>query len=186
MFAFFAIAIPMLGPAAAEPRVTETFNYYDVSGSTAQELRADLNRNGPLDKDGKHFDAITRWHIRWRYNYQTGGNECAIAKVSTTVDVAITFPRLSETAAIPASVRQAFTAYTEKLLVHEKGHAQNAIDTAKRIEDGIVALGPQGACSDLGRTANSLGYSLIAAANQWDIDYDRRTRHGATQGARFP
>jgi len=38
----------------------------------------------------------------------------------------------------------------------------------------------------LGRAANRLGYSLIEAANQWDIDYDRRTQHGASQGARFP
>ena len=106
--------------------------------------------------------------------------------MSTTVNVTITFPRLSETADIPAAVKQAFADYTQKLLLHEKGHAQNAIDTAKRIDDGIAALRPQGTCSQLGRDANSLGYSLIAAANAWDADYDLRTRHGATQGARFP
>ena len=186
MMNVFAVAMLLIQPAAAEPKVNETFNYYDVSGSTVQELRADLNRSGPLDKDGKRFDAVTRWHIRWHYNYQTGGNECAIAKVSTTVEVIITFPRLNDTASIPAPVRKAFVDYTEKLLIHEKGHAQNAIDTARRIEDGIGALAPQGGCSDLGRTANKLGFSRIDDAKQWDIDYDLRTRHGASQGARFP
>jgi predicted secreted Zn-dependent protease len=81
---------------------------------------------------------------------------------------------------------QAFAHYSEKLLLHEKGHAQNAIDAARRIDEGIAALGPQSSCVDLGRAANRLGYSLIEAAKQWDIEYDLRTRHGATQGARFP
>ena len=186
MFAIFPIAMLMVDCAAAEPKVSETFNYYDVSGSTVQELRADLNRHRPADKAGKHFDAVTRWFIRWRYDYQTGSDQCAIASVSTTVNITITFPRLSETADIPAAVKQAFADYTQKLLLHEKGHAQNAIDTAKRIDDGIAALRPQGTCPQLGRDANSLGYSLLEAAKQWDADYDLRTRHGATQGARFP
>ena len=186
MFVTFATVMLTVAPAAAEPKVTESFNYYDVSGSTVQELRADLNRKRPTDKDGKHFDAFTRWYIRWHYDYQTGSNQCAIASVSTTVNVTITFPRLSETADTPGAVNQAFADYRQKLLLHEKGHAQNAIDTAKRIDDGITALRPLGTCAGLGQAANSLGYSLIEAANQWDIDYDRRTRHGATQGARFP
>ena len=106
--------------------------------------------------------------------------------MSTTVDVTITFPRLSETAKISAVVVRAFADYSEKLLLHEKGHAQNGIDTARRIDDGIAALRLQSTWADLGRAANRLGYSLIEAAKQWDIDYDLRTRHGATQGARFP
>jgi predicted secreted Zn-dependent protease len=179
-------SILAIGGAVAEPKVTETINYYDVSGSTVQELRADLNRNGPAGKDGKRYDAFTHWYIRWRHNDQRGGNECAIASVSTSVDVTITFPRLSGTADVPGAVKQAFADYTQKLLLHEKGHAQNAIDTARRIDDGIAALRPQHNCSELGRAANRLGYSLIEAANQWDIDYDRRTQHGASQGARFP
>jgi predicted secreted Zn-dependent protease len=185
-FSFLAIATLRVEPAVAESEVNETFNYYDVAGSTVQELRADLNRNGPADKDGKRYDAFTRWYVRWRYGYRTGGQACAIAKVWTTVDITITLPRLSETAAIPAPLGQAFADYTQKLLLHEKGHAQNAIDSAKRIDDGIAALGARSACSDLGKTADSLGYSLIDEANRWDIDYDLRTRHGATQGARFP
>jgi predicted secreted Zn-dependent protease len=186
MFALFALVMLTIAPAAAEPNVTQTFNYYDVSGSTVQEIRADLNRHGPAGKDGKRYDAFTRWYIRWRYDYRSGANQCAIAKVFTTVEVTITFPRLSETAEIPAAVRQAFAAYSERLLVHEKGHARNAIETATRIDAGIAALGPQGACAELDQVANRLGYSLVEKAKQWDTDYDQRTHHGATQGARFP
>src|SRR5260370_13306448 len=108
MCAIFAIAMLVVDSAAAEPKVSETFDYYDVSGSTVQELRADLNRHRPADKAGKHFDAVTRWYIRWRYDYQTGSDQCAIAGVVTTLNITITFPRLSPAAATPCSVKQAF------------------------------------------------------------------------------
>jgi len=34
--------------------------------------------------------------------------------------------------------------------------------------------------------ANALGMSILRNYNQRDLDYDRDTEHGATQGARFP
>jgi predicted secreted Zn-dependent protease len=72
-------------------------------------------------------------------------------------------------------------------MVHEKGHAQNAIDAARKIEAGILALPSEPTCDALRTKANDLGHALmlIKDANQADIDYDRRTQHGATQGARF-
>ena len=179
-------AISIVPPVLADPAVTERFNYYDVSGSTAQEVRADLNRNRPSDKTGAGYDAITRWHIRWNYHYEPVGQQCAIMRASTAVEVTIIFPRLKDTASIPAEVVQAFAKYTEKLMVHEKGHAQNAIDTTGKIEHEIRKLASRSSCHELEEQANSLARSLVKEANQWDVDYDLRTRHGATQGARFP
>jgi predicted secreted Zn-dependent protease len=178
--------LPIGQPVLADPAVTERFNYYDVSGSTVHEVRADLNRNRPSDKNGARYDAITRWHIRWNYRYEPMEKRCAIVKASTTVEVIIIFPRLKNTGSIPAQVVQAFAHYTEKLLLHEKGHAQNAIDTAGKIEREIRTLPSGPSCHELQEQANSLARSIVKEANRWDLDYDLRTRHGATQGARFP
>jgi len=55
--------------AYAEPSVSETINYYDVSGANAREVRESLNRNGPVSKtNGKRFDAYTGWRISWSTN----------------------------------------------------------------------------------------------------------------------
>ena len=170
----------------AEPVVRQTFYYYDVAGSTAQELRTELNRHGPFDLQGRRFDGFTRWYVRWRYSYNSGPQACAIASVATTVDIAITLPRLSAESAPPFGLRGTFSDYIDKLRVHENGHAQIAINIAKRIEDGISALSPEDTCDRLGQVANDLGHSLIREANQQDIDYDGRTQHGRTQGVQFP
>jgi predicted secreted Zn-dependent protease len=41
-------------------------------------------------------------------------------------------------------------------------------------------------CEQLGLAANAAAHQVIKIYNQRDIEYDRVTRHGRTQGARFP
>jgi predicted secreted Zn-dependent protease len=171
----------------ADPIVSEVFKYYDVDGETASDIRADLNRHGPTDgTEHRRFDAVTHWHIRWQYEYRDVDAGCRIARVSTKVDIVYSFPRLAGGTLAPSALRKAFGGYLDRLLVHEKGHAQTAIDIARRIEDGIRSLPPAPTCSALGVIANELGHALIKEANRLDIEYDARTEHGGTQGARFP
>jgi predicted secreted Zn-dependent protease len=188
--AFFAAALSAVGAttcALAGPVVRQTFDYYNVSGASVQEIRADLNQRGPTDgREHRHFDAVTRWYVRWQYTYKPTAAGCEIVTVSTAVDVTYSLPRLSANSAAPTNVRHAFAHYLERLLVHENGHAQNGIDIAKRIEDGIRGLHAAPTCASLAAAANSLGQSLIKEANRLDIDYDARTQHGRTQGAWFP
>ena len=183
----FVAAAAVMPSAHADPVVKETFDYYDIDGTTAADVRADLNRRGPLDSnEHRRFDAVTRWHVRWHFSFKTVAGNCAIATASTSVDVTYAFPRFSPDSSAPVALRQAFAQYSERLMVHEKGHAQTAIDIASRIEDGIRNLPPTSTCARLGEIADGVGHALIKEANRIDIDYDARTEHGKTQGARFP
>jgi predicted secreted Zn-dependent protease len=174
-------------PAAAEPKITETIEYYNVAGSTPQDLRKELNMLGPFDNtENKRLDGVTKWFVNWRYQYSKTGESCGVASATTDVKVTITMPRLKEDVPMPAELRQSFETYLNNLLTHEKGHGKIGIDIARRIEDGIAKLPAEPNCDRMGQVANELGRKLIKEANQQDIDYDARTRHGATQGARFP
>jgi predicted secreted Zn-dependent protease len=185
--ATLSIALFTAVAVVAAPAVTETINYYDVPGSTPREVRASLNKLGPIDKTEKqHFDAVTRWHVKWRYQYRRRERICAIAGVSTIVTVTITMPRLRADDATPPTLKQAFADNTEKLLVDERGHARIGIEIARRIEGAIRVLPTEPTCERLGQVANERGRVLIKEANQQDIDYDARTRHGRTQGVWFP
>jgi predicted secreted Zn-dependent protease len=170
----------------AETVVVQTLFHYDVGGATPQDVRVYLNRHGPFDAQGRRFDGYTRWYVRWRYLYKSVPEGCAIASVVTSADIAITLPRLGADSQASDELKKSFADYVEKLRVHEEGHAQTAIDTAKRIDDGIAALPPEATCERLGQVANELGYALIKEANQADLDYDARTQHGRTQGVQFP
>jgi predicted secreted Zn-dependent protease len=182
-----AAAMIDMRPAQADPSVRETISYYDVSGADAREVRASLDRNGPVSPaDGTRHDAYTHWYVSWKYQYRQPKAQCAIASVSTDVKTTITFPRLKTDTTTPESLKSSFGRYVDNLMLHEKGHVQIAIDIARKIETGIRAMPSQSNCDTLQEVANTLGHALLKEANQADVDYDMRTRHGATQGARFP
>jgi predicted secreted Zn-dependent protease len=186
---FFAVVITAAAGAAtamADPIVTQTFYYYDVTGKTSQDVRTDLNRHGPFDSQGRRFDGYTRWYVRWRYIYKSVPEGCGISGVSTNVDVAITLPRLNPDTDASEDLKKSFANFADKLRLHEEQHGRHAIEIAKRIETGIAALPPEGTCERLGQVANDLGYALIKEANQQDLDYDARTQHGRTEGVIFP
>jgi len=173
-------------PASAEPQVKETIAYYDVSGTTAREVRNDLNRLGPFDRDGRQFDAVTKWYVNWRYRYDRTGQGCGIASATTEAKINIIMPRLVPDAAVPAELSRSFETYSAALLVHERGHGQFGIDAAKRIEAGLVKLPAEPNCERMGQVANEFGHKVIQEMSQQDVEYDAKTNHGETQGARFP
>jgi predicted secreted Zn-dependent protease len=181
-----AIVPATFAPSAAEPKVSQSITYYDVTGASAAAVRTDLDQLGPMDQiEGRRHDAVTHWNIRWRYSYSGSSSGCRIASVAVTVDATTTMPRLKSDAA-STELTDAFASFADKLLAHEKDHAQNALDTARRIEHGIGDLPPESSCDQLGRIANALGERLLEEGRRLDVEYDARTQHGRSQGARFP
>ncbi len=180
----FVVAIAASSAALAEPTVTEAITRYDVTGATPEEVSQQMHTIGPIDNtEKKHFSAVTRWNINWRYTYNRKSDACSISSVSVAVTVNYTTPRLVSN---DVSLNAMFDRYYANLMTHERGHAANGIEAARNIEKAIAAMAPLPTCEALGVAANELGRSLIAPANKKDIEYDAATQHGRTQGAHLP
>lgn len=163
------------------PIVTEDTVTYDVEGSTAKELRASLDKLGPLDDTGRH-DAYTKYYVRWFYDYDRAETTCRVKNVRATVEVTYTFPNWpGET----PELRERWQRYLEALRTHEKGHTQNGIDAARFLVTGIRELPPAGDCDTAGARANQKANEELELARARDAEYDEETQHGARQGATF-
>ncbi len=161
----------------SEVRETRENKHYTVSGASPADVRASMNKVRP-----KGFDAYTSWNIRWNYTYRQANGRCAIASVTTRLAIAYTMPRVETQ---NANLQKGFDAYLQKLRVHEDGHANIGQSVARKIDDGIAGLTAP-ACETLDQRANALGEKLVKEGAAADIDYDRVTDHGKTQGARWP
>jgi predicted secreted Zn-dependent protease len=173
-------------PANAAVNANERVERYDISGSTPADLRREMNAKGPQGAGGRRFDGYTKWYVSWNYRYHNSGGSCAFASVTTSVSVAITLPRWSNESSAGSDVRRQWARYLAALEQHEQGHRRHGIDAANEIDRAIAAMPPAGNCDALGANANALGAGILQKYNQRGLDYDRDTRHGATQGARFP
>lgn len=112
-------AIFLSGAAAqAAPFVRTITEYYDISGSTGRELKAQMKKKGP-----QGYWAYTRWHVRWSSN-------CLVE-----VKITYTYPRLKNPEKTPLPVRKRWQTMMEKLVLHEEGHAQHGLNAASEIRE---------------------------------------------------
>jgi predicted secreted Zn-dependent protease len=128
---------------------------------------------------------VTYANISWRFTFR-GLPNCAITGTSVQVDILMRFPRLRTDAGTPAALQRTFAAYTDKLMQHQNGHVEKIVATARQIEIGIGGLPAIQDCKGLEKAANRLGNNLTRELRRWRRDYDDRTLHGRTQGAKFP
>ncbi|HYD11694.1 MAG TPA: DUF922 domain-containing protein [Allosphingosinicella sp.] len=167
---------PATGPLAGIPNLD--VDYYEVSGRSVAEIRAAINRVRPTDpNDGQRVDAVNRWYISWRWP-GNGRGGCDLARTEIRFTATLRMPRLVNQANTPRAVVARWEAYRAALERHEAGHLRHAWDNLGTVLRAIRA----GNCA----TANDNGRAAVRVLAQWDVTYDRETRHGFTQGAHFP
>ena len=104
------------------------------------------------------FWANARWYVRW-----TG--DCRLS-----VELTYTMPKWANKDLAPPALQRRWDAMIEKLWLHERGHGQFAIEAAREIE----------------RVGCHQAQRIMRKLRRQNEAYDRRTKHGRTQGVRLP
>jgi predicted secreted Zn-dependent protease len=180
-----------LGPqfAVAQNTVVRKTNYYAMTGSSIRHIHESLQQTRPWkDKSGR--DASTEWYVAWHAGYSAGGGTCRCISFSTATTITITLPRWVAPTNTPAEVRAAWAKYLAALEVHEAGHADLAIAAAADMHKRVKEIEGDLDCNALRTRVQTECQAALDSHRAQEKDYDRRTRHGATQGAslrgRFP
>ena len=152
--------------------------YYEVRGNSLFEIRRALNRVRPRDpNDGLGVDALANWYIHWRWPGGADGS-CDLSRAEIRFSASIRMPRLVETAETPPAVRMRWQRYVAALERHEANHIRHAWQNRQTVLDALR----RSSCANAMRDAQA----AIRRLARHDLDYDRTTRHGLTEGAHFP
>jgi predicted secreted Zn-dependent protease len=167
----------------SEPGIALTINttYYSIGGSTAQELRDEMNRRGPGNSD-----AYTRWYVSWTYPRVTGENGCDSGLVEVSVSVDFTLPQWTPPANADHELVKRWEQYMTALQIHENGHQDIAVAAGRDVLQALSALPAYPSCDELDHSMNASGQAILKRYRQQELLYDQTTDHGAIQGARFP
>lgn len=177
------LCVPIL---CGEPEISISTNYYHLYSFTQSGLRREMNEKGFRWTDGMTYDAFTSWYVQWRYNYDTRYGNCALRDIEVSVDVEYTLPKWSVQFLGNKELRIKWIRYIDALKKHEDGHRDIGIGAAKRIEAALYKVGTRPRCDTLGAEANAIAYKILDDFRRKEIEYDRSTGHGRTQGAVFP
>jgi predicted secreted Zn-dependent protease len=151
--------------------------WYEVFGQTRTEILESLLQHSPEAGPGAHVAASTSWQVSWSLPEDDAGNCHADQPATVQKDVRVELPawRIPPTAS--QAEEQEWMAYVRALAAHEQGHVL-------RINAAADALAPElrgDNCDD----ANAAGYKALDELQAANIDYDRATHYGATQGVDF-
>lgn len=173
------------------PAVNIRYNYYSLNGATADELRKQMNQQGPFDDlEKRRYDANTTWFVHWSYRYtQTNHSnqvQCVIASVLTKVEVVFSLPQWEPPLNASPMLFADWNRYIAALQIHEDGHKDHGIAAGRDILTELQQFPAYASCDALKAAAFAAAQAVIRRYNYADIEYDRITQHGYTQGAVFP
>ncbi|MAE31800.1 MAG: hypothetical protein CMO43_09480 [Verrucomicrobiales bacterium] len=169
--------------ATAAPTVKRRDDTYPVTGSSVQELRQMIDRNGPVNKDdGKQYDGLTEWSLTWDYQLKRRGKVWIVSGRSVLLDIKVLTPRWTDFQNTPGALRTKWRIYRANLLRHEEGHVKIALRAAEAIDKYLGVCGASLSLDKLKSDIEKNTTALLLQYRKIDQGYDRRTRHGATQG----
>lgn len=174
-------------PAPKQVKTTVRTEFYDITGQSADQMRADLDKNSPVLTAGERYDAGTDWWVTWRYDYDTSNHDCLATNVRVSLDLTFHYPKWERPRDADTGLTRTWHQYMDRLRDHEQGHARIASSGAHRL---LTALSKEPfrdvECETLEGRLDAIGYSLIEEITTQQEQYDHATRHGATHGAVFP
>ena len=171
---------------AAEPVMTEKYDYYEITGNDEKELRRQMGQNGTRWNDGKTYDSVTSWDINWDYGYDSAPQGCKVDSFRIILKITFRYPKWVRTDNAPQPLVAKWDDYMNKLVMHENGHRDMAVEAAAKISRDVAELPTARSCADLDREVRALGLEIAAKLNSDEKEYDTTTKHGSTQGAVFP
>jgi predicted secreted Zn-dependent protease len=166
-------------PASGTLDLQVVVTHYAVTGQDYQSLLNSMNVNGP-----RGFHGLANWKIRKGFTTTKTKDGCQIATLHLAVTGEILMPRWEDKSTASADLQQRWARYYDALKLHEDGHIQHGRELALLIRGRLMSLGTL-PCERLPEIAEGEYQRVYSNLKSRDKEYDVRTNHGATQGARF-
>ena len=167
---------------ASEPQVSTKKRTYEINGSTAAELREQMQRLGPKDKAGIQRYAYTGWYVRWSYRCERSAGGFRLASYTANVTIDFTFPRWNSPADADSDLRTKWDAFSRALQTHEEGHRDIGVQAGTAVLAAFRSLPDSPTCESVYSSADAAGQRVVQESRERESAYDRETRNGLTQG----
>ena len=173
--------------AGAAPIIKRKNLTYDVSGETPAVVRSQIDIHGPMHPtEKKRYDGITEWDLNWKYQMSRRGKIWIVTSRTVTLDIRVKVPQWTDRKKAPPLAQRQWKIYQTNLIRHEQGHVNIAVRAAHAIDKYIGTYGGASSVEHMRANIDRNAKLILEKYRKYDTSYDKRTRHGATQGAKFP
>lgn len=159
--------------------------YYEIGGDTPEELHRQLDTARP-DLGDERWDAYTRWKARWTFAREQQGDRCRVSGARVELNLTFILPRWVPRTQPTEELEGRWRRFMAALVAHEEGHARVGLACAEELAGALARVPETGDCPSLDAYVDAEARRIIDRHGAEDAQYERATRHGATQGVRRP
>ncbi len=155
-------------PKAPSPGLRLVF--YDIEASNEDALVAALAK--------RRLHAESSWRLLYEYKPRLIGSRCAVATVTTALELAITLPRWSAPPGTDAGLVERWERYVEALRRHEDSRLEYARELEAELGPALMALAQAPNCDALAAEVTGRYETLLARARAREADFAARAKRG--------
>ncbi|MCY0095433.1 DUF922 domain-containing Zn-dependent protease [Hoeflea ulvae] len=160
-------------PGVADPVISKTYSYFNISGRTGAELERELTLRGPmLEQTGTRHPGATRIKLGGSVKYEKLDGRCRVIGTEVKLETHLTLPRWKNRASADKDTRLIWDTLSSDIKRHEERHAEIARQHARKMEKALEALRPQKTCEKMKARVDATTKSIIEkhAADQARFD----------------
>lgn len=165
-------------PGLSKRNVKVRCHSYVVDATSQMRLLTQLTHRSPY----RPYRGQTHASILDRYDYASSSAGCAITRATVAARIVFTMPRWKPKGKPDPFLVFEWNRFIEALWIHERGHALRALAAKRDVERTLRNL-VSPTCEELRASAETATDQIISKLRARDRVYDRKTDHGATQGA---
>jgi predicted secreted Zn-dependent protease len=168
---------PASGGTSITPGASTKIEYYDVRGTTWDALAQEIQAKGP---EGQWWGKAST-NISYKYTYLQAANACRIQTAHVDADSTVHLPnwanRFEGSAALQAQWDNSF----RSLELHERGHVQISVQSAREMERMLKTLPEQSTCGELQAKVKAEAARIYKEHDDRQAAYDAENDHGRKQ-----
>lgn len=169
--------------ADGNPTIDFKLFHYPVAGSTLSEIKHSISVNTPSREGSTYYAGVTIWSLNSAYDLLPTAEGCRVDNGQVFLNVAVHLPILSDSSELSAPALKEWNRFSNSLKVHEMRHAQNAYRAAANLLRKVNGTKTTVPCPRAKVIAQHATSTLITRIADFDLQLDKHTNHGATQGA---
>jgi predicted secreted Zn-dependent protease len=143
--------------------------YYDIYGSTPDEVDASIIQNSPDQKGLVEAEAFVTGDPAYRFDFQTLGNTCTIVYKATPpiyTTITVTLPHWVQPKGVNNDTIKWVADDFTRVIVHERVHVQHAISATAQANKVLASS----TCDNAEANLNQVWYQMNVSDCQFDLD----------------
>lgn len=180
-----ATALACGGPAAGNEagfppvRIVEDTVLYPIQGDSIREIRDQLRNHGPQAAGGGY--GRTRSDFEMLTELEIDESGCRLATLELSLRITTTLPDWQPGPRASDELRNQWMIAFERLVRHEDGHRQHAIEAAHELRRSLLRVLPEESCLLTQREAEDRLRNAISRLRLRGMIYDERTSNGLAE-----